>query len=108
MLVPRAIMKISSVLALGAVLVSPVLSTVDEIGHVTKGSERSIAKRSSLLSEILTDIEDLTECSACEALLVVLKVLAALGNDDFVDVIVDVCEGLVRIIVLTAPTRLGR
>ncbi|KAJ5709684.1 acid sphingomyelinase [Penicillium malachiteum] len=52
---------------------------------------QSLAKRTTV-SEILTDIEDATTCTACEALLVILQALAHLGNDDFVDVITDVCE----------------
>jgi sphingomyelin phosphodiesterase len=74
---------------------------------------KSLAKRTTV-SEILTDIEDATTCTACEvnylfgvdylsrdrvrltggytqALLVVLQALAHLGNDDFVDVITEVC-----------------
>ncbi|KAJ5109076.1 hypothetical protein N7456_005751 [Penicillium angulare] len=50
----------------------------------------ALSKRSTV-SEILTDIEDAVTCGACETLLVVLQALAHLGNDDFVDVITDVC-----------------
>lgn len=46
------------------------------------------------VSDILTDIEDLAECSACQALLVVLQALAHVGNDAFSDTIIAVCEAL--------------
>ncbi|KKY17767.1 putative sphingomyelin phosphodiesterase [Phaeomoniella chlamydospora] len=46
------------------------------------------------ISDILTDIEEALECTACETLLVVLKALAHLGNDAFVDVITAVCTDL--------------
>ncbi|KAL7267736.1 hypothetical protein RUND412_009662 [Rhizina undulata] len=45
----------------------------------------------STVSTILKDIENAATCDACEALLAVLKVVAHLGNDDFVDVITTVC-----------------
>ncbi|KFY05465.1 hypothetical protein V492_08517, partial [Pseudogymnoascus sp. VKM F-4246] len=79
------------------------LSTALTIGDVTRNSIAAFANRQvarqelekrSLVSDILTDIENLAECSACQALLVVLKVLAHLGNDEFVDVIVWVCQTL--------------
>ncbi|OBT92828.1 hypothetical protein VE01_09047 [Pseudogymnoascus verrucosus] len=74
------------------------LSTALTIGDVTRNSITAFArqeiKERSLLSDILTDIENLAECSACEALLGVLKVLAHFGNDDFVKVIVTVCQTL--------------
>ncbi|KAH9946301.1 Metallo-dependent phosphatase-like protein [Epithele typhae] len=73
-------------------LMSAVASAVT-VGDVMRSSLRAYAKRSTV-SEILTDIEDLAECSACEALLVVLKALAHLGNSDFVSVITTVCEDL--------------
>jgi sphingomyelin phosphodiesterase len=60
------------------------------ISDTTNAALSTFAKRSTV-SDILTDIEDAASCTACEALLVVLKVLAALGNDDFVDVITEVC-----------------
>lgn len=43
------------------------------------------------MSTILADIENAATCTACEALLIVLKVLAATGNANFVQVITDVC-----------------
>ncbi|OJJ42903.1 hypothetical protein ASPZODRAFT_75285 [Penicilliopsis zonata CBS 506.65] len=70
-------MKISSILCLGLV-------------GAAVASPSAISKRSTI-SEILADIEEAATCTACEALLVVLKVLAHLGNDDFVDVITEVC-----------------
>ncbi|KFY12242.1 hypothetical protein V491_06862, partial [Pseudogymnoascus sp. VKM F-3775] len=88
---------------LSALLWPVALSTALTIGDVTRNSITAFAKQQvarqeieerSLLSDILTDIENLAECSACEALLVVLKVLAHLGNDDFVNVIVEVCQTL--------------
>ncbi|KAL7267046.1 hypothetical protein RUND412_010382 [Rhizina undulata] len=48
----------------------------------------------STVSTILADIKGATTCDACESLLAVLKVVAHLGNDDFVDVITDVCTDL--------------
>ncbi|KKK25569.1 hypothetical protein AOCH_000093 [Aspergillus ochraceoroseus] len=60
------------------------LFTVAVLGPGVNGSR-------NWASEILADIEDAAECSACETLLAVLKELAHLGNDAFVDVITDVC-----------------
>ncbi|KAJ6017420.1 acid sphingomyelinase [Penicillium sp. IBT 35674x] len=51
---------------------------------------KSLAKRTTV-AEIFTDIEDAITCAGCEALLVILQALAHLGNDDFVDVITEVC-----------------
>ncbi|PYI31975.1 acid sphingomyelinase [Aspergillus indologenus CBS 114.80] len=70
-------MKISQLLCFAGLLGASVASS-------------GLDKRSTV-SEILTDIEDATTCAACEALLVVLQALAHLGNDDFVDVITEVC-----------------
>ncbi|PSR75191.1 calcineurin-like phosphoesterase [Coniella lustricola] len=53
----------------------------------------SLAAR-DLVSDILDDIEDLAECSACQGLLVVLQALAHVGNDAFTDTIVAVCVAL--------------
>ncbi|RAL15751.1 acid sphingomyelinase [Aspergillus homomorphus CBS 101889] len=47
-------------------------------------SSTGIEKRTTV-SDILTDIEDAATCAACET-------LAHLGNDDFVDVITEVCK----------------
>ncbi|PYH96613.1 acid sphingomyelinase [Aspergillus ellipticus CBS 707.79] len=60
------------------------------LGAALASTKTEIAKRDTV-SEILTDIEDTVTCAACESLLVVLQALAHLGNDDFVDVITEVC-----------------
>lgn len=85
------------------------------LGGALASPSKSLAKRSTV-SDILTDIEDAVTCTACEvsatslcighipvlgntaytnpdtqALLVVLQVLAHLGNEDFVNVITEVC-----------------
>ncbi|PWY91733.1 acid sphingomyelinase [Aspergillus sclerotioniger CBS 115572] len=72
-------MRVSQLLCFGGLL-----------GVALASTETRITKRETV-SEILTDIEDATTCAACEALLVVLQALAHLGNDDFVDVITEVC-----------------
>jgi hypothetical protein len=55
---------------LSALLWLPGLSTALTIGDVTRNSITAFArqeiKERSLLSDILTDIENLAECSACE------------------------------------------
>lgn len=84
-------MQPSSFLALFLAL--PALASSLSGGDVVRNSAAAFAKR-SVFSDILTDIEHLAECSGCEALLVVLQGLAHLGNDAFVDVIVDVCQAL--------------
>ncbi|GFG18793.1 hypothetical protein IFM5058_09370 [Aspergillus udagawae] len=76
-------MKVAGFLSLS--LLSSSLAT----GRIHGIVERSTV--SEILSEILTDIENATTCAACESLLVVLQTLAHLGNDDFVDVITQVC-----------------
>lgn len=59
---------------------------------ISETTERSLAAvKRSTVSSILTDIENAATCTACEALLVVLKALAHLGNADFVAVITEVC-----------------
>jgi sphingomyelin phosphodiesterase len=101
-------MKFTNVVnALGVAVALPALSSAFTVSELMGKSlnayatskrdvaERDLAER-DLVSTILTDIENLAECTACEALLVVLKVLAHLGNDDFVSVITTVCEDLVR------------
>lgn len=85
------------------------------LGGALATPSKSLARRSTV-GDILTDIEDAVTCTACEvittslaisylpafvntgntnpdtqALLVVLQALAHLGNDDFVDVITEVC-----------------
>ncbi|PMD54294.1 sphingomyelin phosphodiesterase [Hyaloscypha bicolor E] len=57
----------------------------------TTGQALSAFGKRSTVSDILTDIEDATTCVACNVLLVVLKVLAHTGNDNFVAVITDIC-----------------
>ncbi|KAL6886765.1 Metallo-dependent phosphatase-like protein [Trichoderma evansii] len=88
---------------LGALSSLSTLSAALTIGDVMRNSITAFAKQEvarqelekrSLLSDILADIKNLAECSSCEALLDVLKVLAHLGNKDFVDVIVKVCQTL--------------
>ena len=39
-----------------------------------------------LPNDILTALEQATECAACDALLVPIQALAHLGNDDFVSI----------------------
>jgi hypothetical protein len=64
-------MRFSSVLgALGAFASLPLLSVALTVGDVTRQSitafaQKEVAKR-SLLSDVLTDIEHLTECASCE------------------------------------------
>lgn len=64
-------MRFSSALgALGAFASLSVLSTALTIGDITRQSitafaKKEVAKR-SVVSEILTDIEHLAECSGCE------------------------------------------
>lgn len=61
--------------AVGALSSLPMLSTAFTIGDVMRNSIAAFAKQDvarhepekrSLISEILADIENLTECSACE------------------------------------------
>lgn len=85
----------------GSILITfvlPVLATTLTVSDVLSRSATAYARQQQqvqqrdLVSDILTDIEDLAECSACQALLVVLQALAHLGNDAFTDTIVEVCE----------------
>ncbi|KAI0477086.1 calcineurin-like phosphoesterase [Xylariaceae sp. FL0804] len=95
-------MKPSSVGAVLATVLSSATavtagSSTPAVGEVTRRAaghfaENGLAAREDFLDEILDDLEDLVECSACEALLVVLQALAHTGNQNFVDVITDVCE----------------
>lgn len=94
-------MKVSSFLrpALPLLLYLPTLAsalTVDDVLHrsVTAYAHTTVKQSRDLVSEILTEIEDLAECTACQGLLVVLQALAHLGNDAFTSVIVEVCEAL--------------
>jgi sphingomyelin phosphodiesterase len=62
-------MRFSSfVNALGAVAVLPVVATALSVSDVMRKSVDAYARaqKRSLVSEILTDIEDLAECTACE------------------------------------------
>lgn len=72
------------------VLALSIMTSALAISETTSVALSAFAKRSTV-SDILTDIEDATTCTACEALLIVLKTLAATGNDAFVDVITEVC-----------------
>ncbi|KAF3771386.1 sphingomyelin phosphodiesterase [Cryphonectria parasitica EP155] len=82
---------------LGTVL-SVVLPTLTAALTVNDALSKSVSayahSKRDIVSEILDDIEDLAECSACEALLVVLQALAHLGNDAFTDTIVAICVAL--------------
>ncbi|KAK7740908.1 hypothetical protein SLS53_004971 [Cytospora paraplurivora] len=90
-------MRLSSVCGLVLSVFLPALSSAITVGDVMAkslvGYSHQQAKRDDV-SEILTDIEDLAECSGCHALLLVLKALAHTGNDAFCDVIIDVCKAL--------------
>lgn len=77
-----------------AILALPFISSVLAFSETTERAVSAFAKRDTI-SDILTDIEDAATCDACESLLVVLKLLAATGNDAFVDVITDICVDLV-------------
>lgn len=90
-------MRLSIVVGFILSLVLPFLTSAITVGDVLGRSlvaySRQNAKRDDV-SDILTAIEDLAECSGCQALLLVLQALAHLGNDAFSSVIIDVCEGL--------------
>ncbi len=64
------------------------------ISETTENSIRGFIRR-SFASTILNDIEHAVTCGACEALLIVLQALAHTGNNNFVNVITDVCIALV-------------
>jgi len=85
-------MKLSVIFGL-VTAVLPVLTTSFTISETTSKSLSHLQKRDTI-SEILTDIEDAATCVACEALLLVLKVLAHTGNDNFVQVITGICIAL--------------
>lgn len=76
-------------------LLLPVLTTALTVNDALTRSIAAYAHRETskrdIVSDLLTDIEDLAECSACQALLVVLQALAHLGNDAFTDTIIEVC-----------------
>lgn len=90
-------MRISIVVTFIVSLILPFLSNAITVGDVLGRSlvaySRQNTKRDDV-SHILTAIEDLAECSACQALLLVLQALAHLGNDAFSSVIIDVCQSL--------------
>ena len=94
-------------------LVSKWIALAGLFGAAVASPGKSLAKRTTV-EEVLSDIEDAVTCAALrgnnptgfterlynksrltidykQALLVVLQALAHLGNDDFVDVITDVC-----------------
>ncbi|RFU33954.1 hypothetical protein B7463_g2388, partial [Scytalidium lignicola] len=76
-------MKLAAFLCLSSfVAVAPTLAE-------TVSPSKLVAR--STISTILDDIENAVTCTACEAFLVVLQALAHLGNNDFVDVITEVC-----------------
>ncbi|KAH7364647.1 Metallo-dependent phosphatase-like protein [Rhexocercosporidium sp. MPI-PUGE-AT-0058] len=68
----------------------PILVSSLSISDVTSKSASLYTKKDTV-SDILKAVEDAATCTACEALLVVLKVLAHTGNDKFVDVITEIC-----------------
>lgn len=90
-------MRLSILIAFLVSLILPFLSSAITVGDVLGRSlaayMRQTTKRDDV-SDILTAIEDLASCSACQALLLVLQALAHLGNDAFSSVITDVCQTL--------------
>lgn len=90
-------MRLSIVVGFILSLILPFLTSAITVGDVLGRSlvaySRQNTKRDDV-SDILTAIEDLAECSGCQALLLVLQALAHLGNDAFSSVIIDVCEAL--------------
>ncbi|KAK2603211.1 hypothetical protein N8I77_009685 [Diaporthe amygdali] len=90
-------MRLSLVVGFVLSLILPFLTNAVTVGDVMSRSlvaySRQHSKRDDV-SDILTAIEDLAECSGCQALLLVLQALAHLGNDAFSGVIIDVCQGL--------------
>ncbi|PMD25630.1 sphingomyelin phosphodiesterase [Hyaloscypha hepaticicola] len=82
-------MRFSSIVA-GVLAILPVFTSGLTISDTTGRALNAYSKRSTV-SDIVSDIENAASCSACEALLVVLKVLAHTGNDNFVSVITEIC-----------------
>lgn len=82
---------LGSVLSLLLPTATSALTVSDVLSRSVAAYAHTVARR-DLVSDILTDIEDLADCTACQALLVVLQALAHLGNDDFTDVIVEICQ----------------
>ncbi|KAG8161267.1 hypothetical protein KVR01_009531 [Diaporthe batatas] len=89
----RASIVIAFLVSLTIPLLSSAISVGDVMGRSLAAYPRQNTKRDDV-SDILTAIEDLSECSACQALLLVLQALAHLGNDAFSGVIIDVCQAL--------------
>jgi sphingomyelin phosphodiesterase len=78
-------------------LILPFLTSAITVGDVMSRSLAAYSRQNTKrddVSGILNSIEHLAECSACEALLLVLQALAHLGNDAFTGVITDVCQAL--------------
>ncbi|KAH8896938.1 calcineurin-like phosphoesterase [Thozetella sp. PMI_491] len=69
------------------------VAEVAPVVPVVPAAVRGLTRRTDV-SSILKSIENLAECAACEALLIVLQALAHTGNDNFVNVIVAVCDAL--------------
>ncbi|KAH8776915.1 Metallo-dependent phosphatase-like protein, partial [Hyaloscypha finlandica] len=82
-------MRFSTIVG-GLLAALPVFTSGLTLSETTGQSLSAFGKRSTV-SDILTDIEDAATCVACNVLLVVLKVLAHTGNDNFVAVITDIC-----------------
>ncbi|CAK7226792.1 hypothetical protein SEUCBS140593_006361 [Sporothrix eucalyptigena] len=83
-------MKTSSLLS-SLVFATAVSAAVTPV-MVPPVTPRSIeALKRSTVSEIWDAIESAASCAACEAVLTLLQVVAHLGNDDFVDVITEIC-----------------
>lgn len=89
----KSSLLLGPILSLLLPTVTSTLSVNDVLGQSVATYAHTVARR-DLVSDILTDIENLAECSACQGLLVVLQALAHLGNDAFTDVIVDICQAL--------------
>lgn len=89
----KASLLFGPVLSLLVPAAATALTVNDVLGQSVAAYARSVVKR-DIVSDLLTEIEDLAECSACQALLVVLQALAHLGNDAFTDVIVEICQVL--------------
>ncbi|KAJ8611085.1 hypothetical protein MRB53_038172 [Persea americana] len=73
----------------------PATSAVSNASFAVSNSTSSNSTElSQIVTELLDDLAGLTTCAACEAVLLVLKVLADLGDDAFDDVIIFICEAL--------------
>lgn len=90
-------MRLSLFLGPVLTLLLPTLTAAITVNDVLGKSVAAYAQskvRRDLVDEVIDDIANLADCSACQALLVVLQALAHLGNDAFTSVIVEVCEAL--------------